>query len=300
MLLRLAIIGILFGCALQQPWVDDVSSNAPPPPLRVAVLDFGKSELGRRAADIFSASLAKESSLRIVDRALSRSAALGMGYSGSLNMALGEARDLGAGIGCDFFIVGDAQVQRRSPSDNSVYYEAYASVFVVSARTGQLVMWSRPNTRAATPAVAEQSLLKELTRDLDVYSVAAYRRAQDERTTAERAAAGEAIVYEEAPDEGSPAAANFRPPEPYRRVRPPYPDTASEAEAEATVDAQVEIGADGEVARIEIVRWAGFGLDESVVNTVRQMHFRPAMRDGASVPVRVLLRYNFRRPPKTK
>jgi hypothetical protein len=28
------------------------------------------------------------------------------------------------------------------------------------------------------------------------------------------------------------------------------------------------------------------------------MHFRPAEREGEPVAVRVLLRYNFRRPPK--
>jgi len=27
------------------------------------------------------------------------------------------------------------------------------------------------------------------------------------------------------------------------------------------------------------------------------MHFFPAMRDGAPIPLRVLLRYNFRKPP---
>ena len=82
-------------------------------------------------------------------------------------------------------------------------------------------------------------------------------------------------------------------------LRPAYTDAASRAEAEATVDAEVEIGADGEVGRIRIVRWAGFGLDDEVVSTIRQMHFRPASRGGQPVAVRVLLRYNFRRPPPT-
>jgi outer membrane biosynthesis protein TonB len=47
-----------------------------------------------------------------------------------------------------------------------------------------------------------------------------------------------------------------------------------------------------------VVRWAGFGLDEATVATVRQLHFFPAMRNGAAVPLRVLLRYNFRKPPR--
>ncbi len=81
-------------------------------------------------------------------------------------------------------------------------------------------------------------------------------------------------------------------------LRPAYPETAERAGAEATVDAAVEVGADGAVARVEIVRWAGFGLDDAVAATVRRLHFRPATRDGVPVPVRVLMRYNFRKPQK--
>ncbi len=29
-----------------------------------------------------------------------------------------------------------------------------------------------------------------------------------------------------------------------------------------------------------------------------QMHFFPAMRNGTAIPMRVLLRYNFRKPPR--
>jgi TonB family protein len=60
----------------------------------------------------------------------------------------------------------------------------------------------------------------------------------------------------------------------------------------------VDIDARGEVVRAEITRWAGYGLDESVLDTVKQMHFFPAMRQGVAIPMRVLLRYNFRKPPK--
>jgi TonB family protein len=91
-----------------------------------------------------------------------------------------------------------------------------------------------------------------------------------------------------------------RAPRPYRRLRPRYPETAARAEVEAIVDVLVEIDARGEVGRIEIARWAGYGLDQSVVDTVKQMHFFPAQRDGVAIPMRVLLRYNFRKPPPEK
>ena len=94
----------------------------------------------------------------------------------------------------------------------------------------------------------------------------------------------------------SDADKEVRAPRAFRRLKPPYPETAARAEAEATVDALVDIDARGEVGRVEIVRWAGYGLDQSVVDTVKQMHFFPAMRNSVAIPMRVLLRYNFRKP----
>ena len=88
-----------------------------------------------------------------------------------------------------------------------------------------------------------------------------------------------------------------RAPRPYRRLKPPYPEPAAQAEVEAVIDVQVDIDARGEVGKIEIARWAGYGLEQSVIDTVKQMHFFPAMRDGAAIPMRVLLRYNFHRTP---
>jgi outer membrane biosynthesis protein TonB len=38
----------------------------------------------------------------------------------------------------------------------------------------------------------------------------------------------------------------------------------------------VDLDATGEVTRVEVVRWAGFGLDEATVETVRRLHFFPA------------------------
>ena len=105
-------------------------------------------------------------------------------------------------------------------------------------------------------------------------------------------------VIEEAPDDESAATEGLRLPRPYRRWIPPYPETAARAEAEATVDVLLDLDASGEVTRVEVARWAGFGLDEATVDTVRRLHFFPAMRNGVAVPIRVLLRYNFRKPAK--
>ena len=296
MLLRAASILFLLACfAAPRALAQTVEG----PRARVAVLDFGPEEIGARAAQALAGAI-PAGGFVTVDRGLSRDAARGTGYAGSLNLTLREARDLGAAIDCDFFVTGDARTLRRSPSEGAAYFESYASVFVVSAHTGRLVMWSRPSRESATHEAAEKALLEELGRLAFTCRTAMLRWQEDERLRlrARSSERTDAAVIEDAPEEGSAAAVGFREPAPYRRLRPAYTDEAARAGAEATVDVTVEIGADGEVGRVEVVRWAGFGLDDAVVSTVRQMHFRPATRDGQPVPVRVLLRYNFRPPKK--
>jgi TonB family protein len=268
--------------------------------IRVAVLDFGASPTGVKAAEavhqaLSADKLAAGNDVTILDRNLAIAAARGIGYQGSLNLTTPEARDLGAAIGCDFFVIGEADTLKRSPSSGKDYFESYATIFIVSARTGQLISWQRPNERRETAAEAEPALLKTLaTNEANRFRKSLLRAAEDE--AAQRTAAVEdppAMIEVMSDDDDSKG--DTRAPRPYRRVKPPYPEAAAQAEVEAVVDVQVDIDARGEVRKIEIARWAGFGLDQSVIDTVKQMHFFPAMRDGVAIPMRVLLRYNFRR-----
>ena len=273
---------------------------------RIAVLDFGGTATGlRAAAEIRGMLLTKQPSTAgrefdMVDPDQSRAAALGAGFEGSLNLTLQQSRDLGAAIGCDFYFIGEAQTVRRSPSTKPVYFESYASIFLVSARTGRLVLWERPTVQSDSPEESEKALRAILSAEetRQRYVVALRRAREDER--AERVAATEtgAPIIEVMSDDDSDASKDVRAPRPYRRLKPPYPQTAAIAEVEATVDVLLDIDARGEIGRVEIARWAGYGLDQSVIDTVRQMHFFPAMRDGVAIPMRVLLRYNFRKPAK--
>ncbi len=261
--------------------------------IRVAVLDFGETQTGQRATEKIFSLLSQEKSFVLVDRDLSRAAAHGVGYKGSLNLSVEEARDIGAAIDSDFFITGDAQTIRRSSSSGN-YFESYASVFIVSTRTGRLVMWERPVAKANTAVEAEKILLNSIMSCTEKI-LQAQKTEREERIIS----VGKNLsVIEELPEEGTPQADGFRPPQPYRRIRPAYTQEAANAEVEATVDALVDLDEKGEVVKVEIVRWAGFGLDDSTMKTIKQSHFRPATRDGKPFPIRVLLRYNFRRPPK--
>ena len=291
------LVGISWGiCLLLTTGKPQTSQRA----ARIAVLDFADAGIGKVASARFATTLASVPALAIVDRDLGRAAARGAGYSGSLNLTVAEARDLGAAIGCDFYVIGDSQSVRRSPSTGPVYFESYASIFLVSARTGKLISWERPSFEAATAEAAEQLLLGQLAKDETGrrYLIAVQSAKEDERYARAMALEQNTPIIEAAADEPNSDGQSFRPPRPYRRLRPAYPDTAARADAEGTVDVLVDLDKEGEISRVDVARWAGFGLDEATVDTVRQLHFFPARRDGVATPTRVLLRYNFRRPTK--
>ena len=267
----------------------------------VAVLDFGAQPIARKAVETLRQRLRSSGELTIADADLSRAAAKGNGYSGSLNLSVNEARDLGAALAAEFYLIGDAQTLRRSSFQKPVYYETYCSIFLVSSRTGKLLFWERPSFENNEATRAEASLSQYLADDAltrRLLAAISKARADDRAERTVFTTSAEAVIEEAPEDEKAAELQGVRLPRPYRRLRPDYPDTAARAEAEATVDVLVDVGNDGEVGEIQIVRWAGFGLDESTVATVRQLHFFPAMKHGAPMPMRVLLRYNFRKPPR--
>jgi TonB family protein len=299
-MLRVLVLLAFLSCV-----ASPVFARSNPRPLRIAVLDFGKTDTGRLFADhlaaVFGARTPAGAEIQIIDRDQARAASVGAGHQGSVNMALEEARDLASAMGCDFFFAGDAQTLRRSPSDGPPYFESFATIYLVSGRTGKLISWERLSVRQPNFKDAETALLAELRKSeiLERYQQA-LRLAQTEEAAARISAVENAApVIEVMSDDQTDGNGDVRAPRPYRRLKPPYPETAARAEVEAIVDVLVDIDARGEVTHAEIARWAGYGLDQSVLETVKQMHFFPAIRGGVAIPMRVLLRYNFRKPPKT-
>jgi TonB family protein len=270
------------------------------PPV-VSVLDFGATPIAKLAAETLRAQFRSGGEVIVADADLSRAAAKGIGYSGSLNLTVTEARDLGAALAAEFYVTGDAQTLRRSSFKSPVYFESYCSIFLISARTGRLLFWERPSFENNEATVAEGQLSQYLSGDVLTRHLLAIIRKAHEDERAQRiimTAPAEALIEDAPEDEKAAEIQGIRLPRPYRRMRPEYPESAARADAEATVDVLVDVGADGEVGEIQIVRWAGFGLDETTIATVRQLHFFPAMKNGTPIPMRVLLRYNFRKPPR--
>ena len=264
----------------------------------ISILDLGKSSLASKAVEKIRTRFRSSSEFLVADSDLSRAAAEGIGYSGSLNMTVTEARDLGVALATDFYILGDAQTLRRSSSDTPVFFESYCKLFVVSARTGRLVHWVHERERSSSVEAAEEKLLQSLSSEEIFFKIKiAIRRAIEDEAHLRALEPERSPTVEVAPDSEEAAEQNgLRLPRPFVRFRPEYTDAAANAEVEATIDLLVDIRSDGEVDQIQIARWAGFGLEESAIATVRKLHFFPAQRDGKAVPLRVLLRYNFRKP----
>ncbi len=264
----------------------------------ISILDLGKSSLAVNVGDLLRGQFRSSGEFLVADPDLSRAAANGIGYTGSLNMSVTEARDLGVALATNFYILGEAQTLRRSSSDTPVYSESYCKLFVVSARTGRLIHWVHEREKSESAETAERRLLKTLSTE-QVFSKIkiAIRRAVEDEFLSRSVEPVSSAGVEVAPDSDEAAEQNgLRLPRPFVRFRPDYTDAAANAEVEATIDLLVDIKSDGEVDQIQVARWAGFGLEESAIATVRKLHFFPAQRDGKAIPLRVMLRYNFRKP----
>ena len=253
----------------------------------VAILTSDKKPLSIHFAREFESKLADR--LKVLDDGLAETAYRSVSPPTPFNLSTGDAKKIGAVIGCDAFIILRAETQRRSSFERNTYYETYAPVYVVSSRTGRLVFWQLQKFNGDSAAKSERSM------DDSAGHLAAEVAAKIKAAINQELAEPDRPVIEEVPNDKSPEAANFRAPVPYRRIKPDYTAEAAAYDIAATVEIEVDLDATGTITRTEIVRWAGYGLDESVEKTVRQMNWRPAERDGKTLPMRFLLRYNFKK-----
>jgi hypothetical protein len=227
---------------------------------------------------------------RVQDPEMSEAAYSSFHASEPFNMTTDEARNLGAVLGCDFFILVRSGTQRRAAINASDYFESYAAFFIVSSRTGRLIAWKLESQKGTDERDAEHRLVSSLPHaEMDEPIVAASKSEPSE---------SQPPVLEEIPEPNTPAAKDYRSPVPYRRLKPDYTRTAYLYDVTATVEITVDLDQTGKITRTEIARWAGYGLDESVTKAVTSMNWRPAERSGKPLPARFLLRYNFKKIEK--
>lgn len=257
----------------------------------VALIAADNSSMSHNASQKLRDGLSQK--FHLIDNDLARDVFLSLKYEDPQNLTADQANKLGSSIGCDAFVIVNSGLERRSSSKRSIYFEAYASVFIVSTRTGLLLKWTLIKAEDITAATAASALDKlllnysaELSLDLN-------------ELLSSDASSSILPLMEEPPDAAdADRSKNFQAPIPYRRIKPEYTTEAFFFGITATVEILVDISETGEILRSRIVRWAGYGLDESVDKAVREMKWRPAMRNGKPLPMRVLLRYNFKKIDK--
>jgi len=252
---------------------------------RVAIVTPQKSDQDAGYSQRLSESLPRP--LKVLDHSQSEAAFRSVQIRDVHNMTVDEARAAAAVMGCDYFVIVRTGTQRRSSFSRADYYEAFAVHYVVSGRTGELVSWLLKSFEADdqnnAPLLLSASIDKTASEIVEKIRSA---NAAEQRAPTD-------MHIEEVPDAESPAAKNLKPPIPYRRIKPEYTSMAFVYGVRATIDMEADVDSDGRILSTRIVRWAGFGLEESVEKAVRSMNWRPAMRDGKPLPMRVLLRYNF-------
>ncbi len=240
-------------------------------------------------AEVFAEKLDENLSehFKIIDNSLSETAFNSIAYENPFNLTTDNSKNIGLRIGCDYFILIKSDSLRRFSFERKEFYESYAAIFVVGSRSGNLIFW-KLLSRESENVGDSNKLLLDSTENLSIEVSEKIKENNETKTNKLK-------EIRELPDADSPEVKNFRPPLPYKRIRPEYTQAANLYGIEATIDILVDVDENGEILHTEIVRWAGFGLDEAVAETVRKMNWKPASYKGENLPIRVLLRYNFKK-----
>jgi len=56
----------------------------------------------------------------------------------------------------------------------------------------------------------------------------------------------------------------------------------------------VIVGIDGKASQVSVLKSLGFGLDQNAIDAVRTWKFKPAIKKGVPVPMRVTVEVTFR------
>jgi TonB family protein len=89
------------------------------------------------------------------------------------------------------------------------------------------------------------------------------------------------------------AGGDVKPPTVLSRVEPQYTGQARDAHFQGTVVLEALIRKDGSVDILRVVQSAGYGLDESATEALKQWVFRPGMKSGEPVDVAINIEVNF-------
>ncbi len=264
-------------------------------PIRLAVIDFVGDQSREFSGLMREAAKHSTGEIELLDDDLVRTAANGAGYAGSLNLSRDEAKALGQSLGCDFYVLGKTLAARRltGVKGEQFYFEALAGLFLVETRTGKLILFTFESAKAQTEIQAKGQLKEILKHAWLRYTGAVLAARKLQLVAIEKLEALPPVIDVLTEDS---IAAGTEQPFFFQRIKPDYTEQADLANIAATVELEAVFREDGTVGEVEVVRWAGFGLDESAVATVKKLRFKSAEREGKKLTLKGLVRYNFRRP----
>ncbi|MBI3948926.1 MAG: energy transducer TonB [Acidobacteria bacterium] len=226
----------------------------------------------------------------MVEPSLVKTAVSGFKYDGSLNLTVAQARDLGAAIGCDYFLLGRARLSPRSLAPDQIIYRAWLGLFLVDARSGKLAHFEFLEHQHSNSDQASHALLTELESRLPNDLDGIHQRLGDASSSSEPRSQN---IIEINNPQGQTRSVALEPPRILISSKPVYTKAARTADVTATVELEVTFLPEGTIGPIEVVRWAGFGLDESAIDVARKLKFRPAKLNGQPVACRALVQYKF-------
>src|SRR5438445_12659947 len=78
------------------------------------------------------------------------------------------------------------------------------------------------------------------------------------------------------------------------------PDLARKVRAQGEVTLSLVVKSDGSVREIEVVKSAGYGMDERATECIRNWRFNPGAKDGSPVDVAFRFAYSFGVQPQPR
>lgn len=93
---------------------------------------------------------------------------------------------------------------------------------------------------------------------------------------------------------GSTTGADVRPAIETTLLDPPVSKAEIPAGVEGDVIVEIAIDEHGSVTDTKLLQRFGYGIDEKILATVRNWHYRPATRDGIPIPSKYDARWHFR------
>ncbi|MEO6590125.1 MAG: hypothetical protein ABIP06_12560, partial [Pyrinomonadaceae bacterium] len=121
---------------------------------KVAVLKPEKNGQSQILAEKIEAEFSNE--FKVLNSSLAETAFFSSAFEKPFNMTTDEAKNIGAAIGCHYFLLVKAELLRRSAFKREEFYEAYSVVHLVSAKTGKLVFWDLESFDADLSSEAEK------------------------------------------------------------------------------------------------------------------------------------------------